>query len=76
MRGKIEPAQFIFSPTQTKEYQIKVDFVSGTDIGKGPHAYTLTIERAQFKPHTALKHPRTRTRDSSSFISQIYLRTS
>lgn len=53
VRGKFEQGQVIFAPTQTKEYRIKVDFVPGTDLGKGPHSYTLTIERAQFKPHTA-----------------------
>lgn len=53
VRGKAEPAQLIFSPTETKEYRIIVDFVPRSDIGKGPHAYTLTVEKAQFKPHTS-----------------------
>jgi hypothetical protein len=50
VRGKSDLGQMIFAPTETKEYSIKVDFAPGADIPKGPHPYTLTIERANFKP--------------------------
>ena len=59
-------AQVLFTPTATREYQIKVDYAAGTDLGKGPLPYTLTIERAVFKPLIAVsdgqldvaEHPR------------------
>jgi hypothetical protein len=57
VRGKADPSQLIFMATATKEYQFKVDFAPGTEVGAGPRAYTLTIERANLKPLVALKDP-------------------
>lgn len=49
--GKV--AKIFFVPAETKVYQIKVDPAAGTEIGKAGNTYTLTIERAVFKPFVA-----------------------
>jgi hypothetical protein len=51
-------SQVIFTPTESKLYSIKVDYALGAQIAKGPNAYTLTIERAVFKPHLAVDDSR------------------
>jgi hypothetical protein len=51
-------AQMFFVPQTTKEYSIRVEMAPGIDVGKGPHPYTLTIERAIFKPHVVFDNPR------------------
>jgi hypothetical protein len=48
--AKNRTAQMIFSPPATREYTIKVGHLPGADVGDGPLPYTLTIERAAFKP--------------------------
>lgn len=50
--------QLIYTASATRVYQIKVDPMPGIDIGKGPHPYTLTIERATLKPHLTAKDVR------------------
>ncbi len=70
VRGKTESGQIIFAPTETKEYVIKVDFVPRADISKGPHPYTLIIERAQFKPHTSLTDPELSVSENASKLEQ------
>jgi hypothetical protein len=48
-------AQMLYTPKQTKEYQITVDHVPGAELGKGPLPYTLTIERAKLTSHVNVK---------------------
>jgi hypothetical protein len=50
-------AQMVFTPTATQDHQIKVDYAPGTDLAQGPLRYTLTVERAGFLPHLAVKDP-------------------
>ena len=68
--GTRREAQIIFMPTETKVYQIKVDHVAGTEIGAGPHAYTLTIERATFKPQATFKEAQLGLGDDSKRLEQ------
>src|ERR1043165_6970965 len=55
--AKTNIAQLISSPNETKEYQIKIDFATRTDLRKGGNTYTLKIERATLNRHTTLKDP-------------------
>jgi hypothetical protein len=50
-------SQMLFTPKVTKEYAITVDAAPGTELGEGPLPYTLTVERAVFRPHVALNDP-------------------
>jgi hypothetical protein len=68
--GTRREAQIIFMPPETKVYQIGVDFASGTEIGKGPHAYTIKIERAAFKPQATFKEPQLGMGDDSKKLEQ------
>lgn len=68
--GTRRDSQIIFMPTETKVYQIKVGYAVGTEIGKGPHAYTITIERAAFKPQAAFKETQLGLGDDSKRLEQ------
>jgi hypothetical protein len=63
-------AQVIFFPTATKVYHIQVDYAIGTEIGKGPHTYTLRIERGSFKPVAAFKDSQLTLGDNSKRMEQ------
>jgi hypothetical protein len=53
VRGNV--AQMIFSAPATRVYYIRVDHAPGSEIKKGPHRYTVSIERAAFTPYLDVK---------------------
>jgi hypothetical protein len=53
--GPNQTSQLLFTPQHTKEYQIKVDYLLGPELGKGPLSYSLTIERSIAQPHFGVK---------------------
>jgi hypothetical protein len=55
--GDRNVAQMLYTAPETRVYQIKVDRAPGNVIEQGPQAYTLTIERAVFKPQLAATSP-------------------
>ena len=68
--GPRRDAQFLFLPKETKDYQITVTHAVGTEIGKGPHSYTLTIERAKFTSQATFKDPKLGLGDDSKRMEQ------
>jgi hypothetical protein len=49
--------QHLFTPRETKTYRIQVGFLPGSDLGKGPLAYNLAVDRVQFQPAATIKEP-------------------
>jgi hypothetical protein len=68
--GPRRDAQLIFLPMESKVYEIKVDHAVGTEIGKGPHKYTITIERASFTPQATFKDPQLGMGDDAKLLEQ------
>jgi hypothetical protein len=68
--GPRRDTQILFLPLETKVYEIKVDHALGTEIGKGPHSYTITIERAAFAPLAAFKDPKLGLGDDAKMLEQ------
>ncbi len=57
MNGVGEGAQLIFTPFETQEYQLRVESSIQGKIEKGPNAYAITIERANFAAENKIKDP-------------------
>ncbi len=50
-------ASLVFSSRETMEYQLIVEFDPLARIEKGPHTYTITIEKANFAAEKDIKDP-------------------
>lgn len=63
-------AQMLFTAPATKEYQIKVDQIAGTELGSGPLTYALTIDKASFLRQLEAKDPKLEIAENSKKMEQ------
>lgn len=57
-RGFNDEVQMLFTAQDTAEHRIIINYASGADVKKGPHKYTLTVDRADFETEASVKDPK------------------
>jgi hypothetical protein len=63
-------AQLFFTPTATREYRIQVGCAPSPELAKGPVHYSLTVERAIFRPDLAAVNQQLEVSEQSRKLEQ------